>query len=105
VGRAGAGPQRERKGKGEIGRPRVGGEEEKWAEPETGREKRNPFPFSKFMFCSNLLKRISKTNLNRKNSTQQNMQQHECTSTCLGLIVNFNSIKIHFLLYLSAHNN
>ena len=31
------------------------------------------------------------------------MQQHECTYMCLGLIVNFNSIKINFLLFLSAH--
>ena len=49
-------------GDGEIGRPQGG--ERGWAKPETGREKRNPFPFYFSSFYSNLLKRICKTNLN-----------------------------------------
>ena len=56
----GTGPRREERGKG-AGRPRGRGEREKWAEPETGRGRGNPFPFAKFIFSSNLLKRIFKT--------------------------------------------
>jgi hypothetical protein len=85
------GRNREERGEGEK-QPAGGGE--KWAEPETGRERGNSFPFTKFIFCSNLLKRISKTNLNlKKLHSIKYMQQHGCTYMCLGLIVNFNSIK------------
>jgi len=56
------GRSKEEKGGKRESRPR--GRGEKWAEPETGRGRGNLFPFSKFMFCSNLLKRICKTNLN-----------------------------------------
>jgi len=37
------------------------GERDKWAEPETGRGRDEPFPFSKFIFCSNLLKGFLKS--------------------------------------------
>jgi len=52
--------------KGEGSRQAVGGGREKLAEPETGRGRRNPFPFSKFIFCSTLLKRIFKPFKNKR---------------------------------------
>jgi hypothetical protein len=56
------GRNREERGKGRS-RPRGG--KEKWAEPETGRERGNSFPFSKFCFpFSFKTKHISKPNLN-----------------------------------------
>ena len=70
-----------------------------------GEEKLFSFYFSSFY--SNPLKRIFKPNLNlKKLHSIKYMQQHGCTYMCLGLIVNFNSIKkINFLLFPSAHNN
>jgi len=50
--------------KGAEGKQAAGGGEEEWAEPETGRGRGNPFHFSKFLFCSILLKRFFKIILN-----------------------------------------
>ena len=75
--------------------------------PSQGGRGEFPFPFSKFMFCSNPLKRNSKTTLNRKNSTQSKyMQQHECTYMFLDLIVDFISTKIisYYFSVLTSNN-
>ena len=96
-----AGPMQGRKGKG--GRQAARGGKRNGPSPRQGGG--NSFPFSKFIFCSNLLKRISKTNLNLKKQLHsiKYMQQHECTYMFLDLIMDFISTKINFLLFLSAH--
>ena len=57
----GTGPRREEKGEGELAG--CGGEKNGPSQ-RVGRERGKPFPFSNFIFCSNLLKRIFKTILN-----------------------------------------
>jgi hypothetical protein len=94
-----AGPWRERKGRGEIGRPRGGKKKRGWAKPETGRDKGNPFPFYIFQlllkpFEKNLQNQFEKKELH---SIKIYMQQHECTYMCLDLIVDFISKKNYFL--------
>ena len=62
LGHAGAWAEAEKKGGG--GRRATGEERKNWPSPRLGGRKGNSFPFSKFILCSNLLKRIFKTILN-----------------------------------------
>jgi hypothetical protein len=88
---------RERKGGGGGRQARLGGGKRRKSgpSPRVGRERENTFFFLFFHLLLKSFERIFKTTLNlKKHHSIKSMQQHECTSMCLGLIVNFNSIKL-----------
>jgi len=69
-------------------------------------ERIKPFAFFSTPFAQFFLKGFKKNILNlKKHHSIKHMQQHGCVNMCVDLIVTFNSIKINFLLYFSAHNN